>query len=452
LGEIQLNRNIYNEKNSELLVRPFGTKGSSEIPAEGGRESEEPEITFKKKNPPSKHVKFIQRTSTTLKNSNATQLSKDTLNEKASMRSFGTSLTVDSKKDTIKLSKSSKFFIVIRVIILFLTCIYIPMESIFSSTLFKMEKVVVSPIVNDAFYGEVEINAFFKFLNKSLILVIGDKDALMLYNAIIYTILHPFIGIKVSIVTHVLYFFLAIMRCLYKSNRPFWGERVNTGTCHISYSNPSLHYFYLCFYYSYLFLAIRFFRKSPLLSVSKKVLAYFILVLISTIFGFALLVSKLNFIYQLNFAWTIAFIVLCFLVDLDNNLHNFVLNSMKNMYRIRKNKLRVLLFVIGASVSAIILYNFIDDDNLIQTVGILMDNKACAEAHVDLHHLGLKSTFLDTSYLFGIIGMYWGASLTVERNCGKWWEGKWRNLLSKVFMVILVGVIFLVLPSKLKFI
>ena len=56
-------------------------------------------------------------------------------------------------------------------------------------------------------------------------------------------------------------------------------------------------------------------------------------------------------------------------------------------------------------------------------------------------------TFLDSAYIYGIIGAFLGISLTVEKKCGVWWEGSIKNRLFKSIIAFLLGLAYIILFS-----
>jgi len=60
-------------------------------------------------------------------------------------------------------------------------------------------------------------------------------------------------------------------------------------------------------------------------------------------------------------------------------------------------------------------------------------------------------TFLDSAYIYGIIGAFLGISLTVEKKCGVWWQGTLSNKLFKMLTAFVLGIAYILLFSKKKF-
>lgn len=59
-------------------------------------------------------------------------------------------------------------------------------------------------------------------------------------------------------------------------------------------------------------------------------------------------------------------------------------------------------------------------------------------------------TFLDSAYIYGIIGAFLGISLTVEKKCGVWWEASLKNKLAKIVIAFGFGLTYIILFSKKK--
>jgi hypothetical protein len=65
-----------------------------------------------------------------------------------------------------------------------------------------------------------------------------------------------------------------------------------------------------------------------------------------------------------------------------------------------------------------------------------------------LNIIGLKGTFIDTTYLYGIIGAFWGASYAVEQNCGNWWKAHKGNKIIKFIIIFISVFVYLFIFSK----
>jgi hypothetical protein len=281
-----------------------------------------------------------------------------------------------------------------------------------------------------------------------IVYILSDRDLIMLYSAVLYMVSHPFTVIKVIFVNHFLQFVFVLMRCIYQASRPIWrGTTILTNLCFSCYANPSMHFFFASFFYLYLIICYQVQnKKKKKLSIMKKILIMFFYIFSIIFFGVIILAKKINFLYQLIFAFTSSLITIVIALDLENVIHNYIFNSLKNVFKIRKYKIQLFLILLSLNVFSVFVYNFIQ----VNTTDPISVNEAfnnnCSKAEIS--HLGIKSTFLDITYIYGILGAYWGASFTVENNIGEWWVNSVWNLLIKVLITTTIGAVFLLIFSK----
>jgi hypothetical protein len=340
--------------------------------------------------------------------------------------------------------------IIIRVIILVFLCIYIPLETIFSSKFDEFEQELVFPFLDESM-SKISTNPTFIYITDWLFFLVTDRDYIMIYMGIIYIVYHPFIAVKISFVTHFVQYFIILLRCMLQSYRPIWKKEkiLTTNFCFTTFANPSEHFFYISFFYAYMLISIHYHlvNKKKTVSLPKKLLFFAGYLIFVFFFGIIFVIKKSNYIYQLNFAFTIGIITLCAVIDLENYIHNFILNCLKNVLKIRTYKIKLFLLILGMNIFSVICYNFLPDEEIEGLQENLMLKKNCSPSEVA--HAGLKSTFDDISYLFGVMGAYWGTSLTVEKNCGQWWGMGWKNLLLKISCLIVIGWGYIILFSNI---
>jgi len=340
--------------------------------------------------------------------------------------------------------------IVIRVLILFLVCVYIPLETFSSQKLNILEDEVLFPRLKLLIPEKISSNPIFITITDYIVYFFSDRDVIMIYIGIIYVVSHPFIAVKITFVTHFLQFFIVIFRCLFQSRRPIWITKDKTATyfCSVNFANPSEHFFYVSFFYPYIFLSANLVGKlNKQNKILKKIIFFLIFIIIVVLNGFLMVLKRFNYLYQLNFAFTFAIISLSAVLDLENNIHNFVLNSLKNVIKIRKYKIKFFIIILVMNVVSILIFNFIEEDpiDLIEANEILKNN--CSDSK--LSNIGLKSTFLDVTYIFGILGTYLGTSLTVEKNVGQWWGLSKINLSIKILIMTIFGILYIYVFSKI---
>ena len=96
----------------------------------------------------------------------------------------------------------------------------------------------------------------------------------------------------------------------------------------------------------------------------------------------------------------------------------------------------------GMLVITIISLFFIDEKDLDNIKQKVKNITSCTDEN--FKNFGIKKSFDDLSYIFGVIGAFWGASFTVEKNIGKWWGGESKRIfIIKVISIILVNAFFI---------
>ena len=122
----------------------------------------------------------------------------------------------------IKLSPKSKKFLVIRIILLCLVCIFIPMEMILYNKLERIETNHTFPFFSTIIEDSFVISDSFYYISYTFITLLSNKDTIMIYISIIYDVSHPFVALKLVLTTNIIYYAMIIMKCIYQSKRPFW--------------------------------------------------------------------------------------------------------------------------------------------------------------------------------------------------------------------------------------
>lgn len=340
--------------------------------------------------------------------------------------------------NTIKLSSKSRNLLIIRILLLCLGCIFVPMEMILYNKLEQLETHHTYPFI-DKISGNFTNSNLFYYISYPLITLLSNKDAIMIYISVIYVVSHPFIALKLVMTTNVIHYVMTIMKCLYQSKRPFWLALNQNKFCYTSFANPSTSFFLVSFFLLYTIVSLNFLKKkSERMKWHSKMLmiiCYIILIFISSII---FILNKLNFIYQLTFTLCVSLIIICLLIDFENTIHNYILKSMKNIFKTRKYKIKILFYILALSVIAVIIYFFIVPDNLNIVAENLAVNTNCSKEQKE--ELGIEYTFMEIPYIFGIIGSFWGASFTIEYECSKWWSSSFIKMIIKVVITIIFSI------------
>lgn len=349
----------------------------------------------------------------------------------------------------ISLSTRSKTFLILRILMFSILCIFFPLETILYRKLEAIENKYILSKISSFFSDSLSNNNliyYFTFFSRE---VLGGKEAIIVYIGIIYMLFHPFIALKLVYITNIAYFIIVVLQCLYQSRRPFWtNENDSIVFCPTSYAFPSGTYFLITFFLLYMTISLRLVEKKKSLEICKRLTIFFIYFILIIFSAFILVINKLCYIYQIVFTFTLSLVMICLLIDLDTVIHNFILKSLKNVFKTRKYKMKIFFYVLGMSVISIIIYCYvpIDDLNVIED-NLLQSLKVNKCLFSDIEQLGVKKTFTDLSYIFGIIGAFWGASNTVENEVGVWWEASCLNLSLKIFTTLLVNILYFYVSS-----
>jgi hypothetical protein len=325
-----------------------------------------------------------------------------------------------------KLTANSKEKLAIRLSLIILILIFIPLQNISSNSLTSIEKNhLFNRIQNIVSYETLSSDSpknIFSIFNFLL-----NKDFICGISCLLYIILHPFIALKLIYSACILFYILIFVKCFYQSKRPLWEEGMSEDDdndiikCDTSFSNPSGGIFIINFYFMYSFFCIKdFYKKNHNLKMITKIILLIIYLGLSTFLYLYLLLYKLHYLHEIIFTNVITIVIVCLLMDLNPRIDKKLFNSTKNLFKVRKNKIKSFFFCFGLMFIAVILYNFITVKNTLLSVEKkLATNKSCSQNEIE--ELGLKSTFSDIPYLFCMLGTFWGACLAIENNPGIWW-------------------------------
>ena len=128
--------------------------------------------------------------------------------------------------------------------------------------------------------------------------------------------------------------------------------------------------------------------------------------------------------HQIVYNIILSIVAIVFLIDYDTKIYNFIFKSLKNLYNTRVYKMKIFYFVTGLFILGYLGLFFIEENNKNEIINNIQKNKDCTEYDIDT--FGLKEAILNTSFLVGLIGAFWGASFTVEKKVGNWrnWNKK----------------------------
>ena len=324
-----------------------------------------------------------------------------------------------------KLTKNSKFELIIRISLLSIALIFIPLSIMSKNNFNKKEQKILFKKINkwiskDILKKKSSNNIFFIYK------IIQNKDFMLGIASVLYIICHPFISLKIVISSAFFHYINTFIKCINQARRPLW-EIINYDEindiieCETSYSSPSDEIFFLTFYFIYPIFCIRsFYSKGWRMHFILKIILLIVYLALMIFEYFYLLFYKLNYLYEIIFTNMLTLLFICILLDFDNKLQKKISDSTKNLFKARKNKIKMFIFAFALFFFAVLIYNFIIPDKiLIEVIEKLSKNESCSKEQKET--LGMESTFINMSFIFCMIGAYWGACLTIEYNPGEWW-------------------------------
>lgn len=357
----------------------------------------------------------------------------------------------------LKLTKKSKLILLLRTLIITLFSIFFAMNIIIYS---KLESIELKLYNRKSYYffslifpNDLMLSKKFKIYINNITNIISGLNSLIVYNSIIYLTFHPFIGLKLVFVVNISHYFLILLKIILKAHRPFWdltNEKINEESiCKNDYASPSINLFFCCFFSLYSIISLKLPQKKKF-SLTRK---YVIFLLHFAFVGVLIIISGIaleDYLHQLIFTIILGFVLICFLLEFDKSIHNSIFKTLKNVYNTRIYKMKIFFYIMGMIVLTIISLYFIDEDDLNDIKLKVKEINSCNEEN--LKNFGIKKSFNDLSYIFGVIGAFWGASFTVEKNIGKWWGiSSKRIFIIKIISIIIVNTIFILLKNYLPY-
>lgn len=330
-----------------------------------------------------------------------------------------------------KLTSNSKIKLFISIILACLTLIFIPFHSVANSYLMTIEKFKLFNSMNNYVTFETlnssSLKTLFQVFNVFL-----NKDFMAGYLCLLYTLFHPFIAMKVIYGANILLYSLILMQILYQSRRPSWDQwQVNNKAslnediiieCEASFSSPSSSLFIFIFYTIYSLYSYKqfYFLPHTHMNCILKIILFIIFISFVITEHILLLIYKMHYLHEMIFTTCLTLALICLLIGVDYKLQNMFFRATKNLFKIRKNKIKFFLYCFLQLFLAIILFNF-TASNLtsykIEEKIIVSDS--CSKAQKE--EISLTNTFMDISYIFSMLGTFWGAALTLENPPGEWW-------------------------------
>ena len=345
----------------------------------------------------------------------------------------------------ITLTDKSKKTLILRVIIISLCCIFFPLETIIDSSLEEIE-------INSYIYNRnqlfIKSETYQQFVN-ILTIILGTNDSIMIYISIVYIIIHPFIGLKLILVSSISQYIITVMQIIYQAQRPFWDSDQVETICKNSYPNPSLTFFYCGFFYIYLFISFKMFNKKKFQTM-KKIILFVVYFSFIAVLYFMFITSFFLYHHQIVYNIIMSLVVIVLLIDFDSKIYNFIFNFLKNLYNTRVYKMKIFYFVLGLFCFGLLGLFFVEINNDESKIKENLEkNIKCTEA--DKENFGIKEGILDAAFLSALVGAFWGASYTVEKNIGKWWSLRSKKrIIIKIICTLIVNAAFIIIKVLME--
>ena len=318
-----------------------------------------------------------------------------------------------SQSNKLKLTKKSKLNLAFKTIIITLFLVFFGMSIVIYT---KLESIELKLYERKQYYF---ISLFFSdyvVLSKSsktfinLILnIISGLNTLTVYISIIYLTLHPFIGLKLVFVANISHYCLSIIKIILQAHRPSWDitdDRFRKeALCKNDYASPSVNLFFCCFFSLYSIISIKLLTKKKFKNFHKFLIFLFHFLFVGILI--VILTAAFDeYFHQLIFSIIISFVLICFLLEKDKNIHNFIFKTLKNVYNTRIYKMKIFFYILGLIVLTMISLYFIDENGSSIIKQKLKNIEDCTDE--DFEFFGIKQSFNDLSYIFGVVGAFWG--------------------------------------------
>ena len=349
--------------------------------------------------------------------------------------------------EKLSLSKRSKLNLAIDFLLVTFFSAFLIMTIFLYSRMESIEQKLYR-IKNHNFFSLIKFNDFnslktFKKASYIVLNILAGLDFIILYINIIYLLFHPFVGLKLNFIVNLSHYGIIIIKIFMQGSRPFWkynySKLIEETECRTDYASPSPFIFFFCFFYLYSILSFQKMKKQKI-----KLVYHFIIFFIHFLLMLAIALIFLGeildeFFHQLIFSAILGYMLICFLLLKDKNIHNFIFQTLKNKYNARKYKIKMFFYIIGLIILTLIASFFIDENNIYL---IKQKLKNCE----GVKSYGMKESLKDLDYVISIVGAIWGSSFTLDQNMRKWW-GKTKVTISiiKIIIIIIFNGAFIVL-------
>ena len=260
----------------------------------------------------------------------------------------------------------------------------------------------------------------------------------------LYLFADPVLGFKSALTLYVGAFVISILKLIYKVPRPYWiDNRVDGKECLMDFSGPSNIIFFLTYFYSY------------------NIIIFFIIYADKSYFTFAGIMLSMNAFMVVIASLCLNYLGVTFYLEsiigavygmiycsicimFDNEIHRFAEMTAFIVKTSKKYKFYCLFFVLFIFACTLVYYN----SELITwrppQQWILNSQDECSFDENFEVRLGIDDTFMETSTIFGIIGLAFGASYATKVIDNVTWAytSLWKRMIRSLIGVMLYVGIF----------
>ena len=231
------------------------------------------------------------------------------------------------------------------------------------------------------------------------------------------------------------------MQILYQAPRPSWHinfyqkDSKNENPmiiCAASFSNPSIPLFSFIFCTVYSIYSYKHFytRPNSHMNIILKIILFIIFLSFLITEMILLIIYRLHYLHELLFTICLAFIMINVLIEFENQLQNIIFNATKNYFKLRKNKIKIFLYVFLELILGVLIFNLIGDKfSTYHIEDNIMKSESCSTQEKE--EISLSNSFMELSYIFCLLGEFWGVSLTLENIDEEWWYHTEKYFYSK---------------------
>ena len=230
---------------------------------------------------------------------------------------------------------------------------------------------------------------------------------IMLMALFLYLYADPLLPFKSVFITAVGIVWVALLKMLYKTPRPYWiNSQMNVTIWYVDYSGPSDHICIASMFYIYnIFIFLhKYVEKVNTFLIGLLLFLAFWVIMITT---FGLFYLGQTFLFESFMGIVCSTLLSIVLLSIDKSIHRMVLNVWFDIYKSRRYKFVFLFVWIGISVCLMLIYNFLLID---YSVDPKWHDSKCLKERRFRYRIGIDYTFSDFTVISTLLGATFGCS------------------------------------------